>query len=177
MEYELATDDDDGLVEKRKTRRVYSPRKKCFIAIGVAVGAAVVVSVIVLGVSLGVGLQSGGGSDKCKAVETYRRFDCLPGRNTDASECSRRGCCWDGGVTDGSPQCFYPDDYVQGYEVSSVHHYDVGPTILLSWLEESHFSPEQFPYPGVVNSLAVKALFETNKRLHVKVRWTQLQRA
>ena len=172
MEYELTSDDSDhddsGLIGKRKTLRAYSPQIRRRIVVGVAVGLVIII--IILGVGLGAGLGNSGSSrSTCEQVDKLERFNCFPGRNTNAAECSRRGCCWNDEVTDNSPRCYYAADYVQGYEVSSVEHSDLGPMLYLSWLKKSYFSADQFPYPGAVEKLAVKALFETNNRLHVKV--------
>ena len=160
----MANNDDSGLIGKKKPFRIYSPRKKRYIIVGVTVSIALTL-VLVLSVGLGVALKSAG-KDKCEATE---RFDCLPGRDVKSSECLRRGCCWDDSLKDGSPQCLYPDGYILGYDVTSLGDSSLGLTLNLSWSKQSHFSPEQFPYPGLVKKLTVHALFETNKRLHVKV--------
>jgi alpha-glucosidase (family GH31 glycosyl hydrolase) len=164
-------EDDSGLMGKGRSLTIYSPRKKqLYIVIGV-IGAVSLALVVVFSVGLGVGLQSSDHSKaKCKATE---RFDCLPGRTVKSSECLRRGCCWDDSVNDGSPQCFYPDGYILGYEVtsfgSSSGSLSPGLTLNLSYSKQSHFSPDQFPYPGLVKKLTVLVLFETSRRLHVKI--------
>ena len=105
-------------------------------------------------------------SVKCPTVDNMR-FNCIPELTINQSDlsgfrelCTERSCCWDQQST---VQCSYSVDY--GYTVSSVKKNSNG------WLLGLTRKPNQPSLFGQeVDQLGVEVTYETDTRLHVRVR-------
>ena len=105
-------------------------------------------------------------SVKCPTVDNMR-FNCIPELTINQSDlsgfrelCTERSCCWNQQST---VQCSYSVDY--GYTVSSVKKNSNG------WLLGLTRKPNQPSLFGQeVDQLGVEVTYETDTRLHVRVR-------
>lgn len=110
--------------------------------------------------------------DQCKATKDANRFDCYPEDGASAQKCEARGCCWVPkksklkrkkiDVPLNVPYCFYPPNY-QSYKYVNMTYTAYG---LEAYLKRSYRSP----YPNDVETIKMVVKYETENRLHVKVR-------
>lgn len=126
---------------------------------------ATIIAFVLLGFLIGTiveGEEDSSGGHGC--VPSSDRFNCLPeGRVENASElCQQRGCCWDNSSAPGI-SCFYPAGF--GYSVSSIQNTPLGFTAIV---QRKTGQPSQ--YGGDINTLRVDVMYETDYRLHIKVK-------
>lgn len=107
----------------------------------------------------------GGDPTTCTASEP-NRFDCWPlVKGATEQLCQARGCCWNPNPsTQGVPFCFYPDGYV-GYSVVQMSSLISTPDITAKLARQT-----ASPYPNDVLQLQLDVYFETEERVHFKVR-------
>lgn len=103
-------------------------------------------------------------------IQEQNRIDCWPeGTDVVQADCENRGCCWNNSQSqNGSPSCFFPMDY-NGYIASDITPIRNGENVvgLRAILTRNTSSP----YPDDVPILQLMVYFETENRLHFKVKW------
>lgn len=106
---------------------------------------------------------------KCTSVPENRRFDCYPERSVIVTRelCESRGCCFVDGEgpldgINGVPWCFYPPDF-PSYTLGSTNETALGLVGFLTRETKTY-------YPKDIEKLQLSVEFETDSRLHVKVR-------
>ncbi len=100
----------------------------------------------------------------CSNIPDDKKFDCFPRGKPDQDTCTSRGCCWAPKESNNLnvPTCFYPTNF-QSYKVVQVQKLKGGVNVILNITRNSI-------YPKDVKSVSMKIIFETESRLHVKVR-------
>ena len=169
--YNTLNDDEVEFVEGSVSQR--SPKAKRRMVLQCLVGSFIILTVVcafVLLVLLVVTFvedeensSGGSGSEGC-ALRSPDRFNCLPeGVGENASDlCKQRGCCW---ASNSAPNCFYPADF--GYFVNSTATTTLGFT---ATVKRKPKQPSQFG--GDIDTLCVDVMYETDTRVHVKVRFS-----
>ena len=94
------------------------------------------------------------------------RVNCIPDRDQSASEelCSSRGCIWRSPYREGEPWCYFPGDY-GAYHVVDVAEFDWGTRLRM----DRHADFPSF-FNGDVQTIVIDIEYQTNDRLHAKVR-------
>ena len=111
--------------------------------------------------------------ESCSTVSEAWRFDCYPERGVVVTQelCEARNCCFIAASTgtppakNGVPWCFYPPSFPT-YTLDTLNDTDLGYTGQLTKKEKTY-------YPKDIETLQLDAYFETDSRLHVKVRTCQ----
>uniref|UniRef100_A0A4W3J130 Alpha glucosidase 2 n=1 Tax=Callorhinchus milii TaxID=7868 RepID=A0A4W3J130_CALMI len=102
----------------------------------------------------------------CGSVPEARQFDCYPERDTVVTRklCQARGCCFVQVLRrlSGVPWCFYPPTFPT-YTLTNLSQTPLGETGVLTRSQKSY-------YPNDVLNLQLDVTFETNTRLHIKIR-------
>ncbi|KAK8792779.1 hypothetical protein WA158_004943 [Blastocystis sp. Blastoise] len=102
-------------------------------------------------------------SDQCD-IPDIDRLDCLPVIHGDIQEdCASHGCCYMPAQSNmGQPWCYLPKNF--GYSTSELKREERKDTATLLKHEETNI-----PYPNPVNKLHLETIYETDKRLHIKI--------
>nr|XP_022907549.1 lysosomal alpha-glucosidase-like [Onthophagus taurus] len=106
---------------------------------------------------------------QCKIITDSEKFDCYPEDGANQQKCEERGCCWvskkqqriRNGVPLDIPYCFYPGNYPT-YKYVNITETAFG---LVAFLKRNYRSG----YPNDTEVLKMIVKFETDKRLHVKL--------
>lgn len=109
--------------------------------------------------------------NKCKIIDENDRLDCFPQDNTNQQGCEARGCCWIPAKTKPQmnaalavPYCFYPENF-DTYKYVNISETAYG---LDAYLKRSYSTA----YPGDVEIIKLGVKFESDTRLHIKVRFS-----
>lgn len=105
----------------------------------------------------------------CSAIPENWRFDCYPERIVVTQDlCEARNCCFiqvspeNPPSKNGIPWCFYSPDFPT-YSVATLNETHLGYTARLKKTEKTY-------YPMDIETVQLDVMFETDSRLHVKVR-------
>lgn len=91
------------------------------------------------------------------------RFDCFPRGIASEQACMARGCCWKPVQANSlEPWCFYPNNY-KSYQIETVQLMGDGQTSLV------YRNIHKSTYPDDVEYVRVDVVYETEKRLRVKI--------
>lgn len=105
-------------------------------------------------------------------ITEQERFDCFPETGANAESCEARGCCWIPAKTKPSkldapistPYCFYPPNY-DTYNFVNITETAFG---LVAYLKRNY----RTAYPSDVPVLKMIVKYESENRLHIKVKST-----
>lgn len=171
LTYNTLKEDEVEFCGTSQASRKIKTRKVLQFVVGSFIVLATIIAFILLGFLIGTiveGEENGsGGNGGHSCVPSSNRFNCLPeGRVENASElCQQRGCCWDNTSTP-EVSCFYPAGF--GYSVISTQNTPLGFTAIL---QRKTDQPSQ--YGGDINTLRMDVMYETEYRLHIKVKADQ----
>lgn len=108
--------------------------------------------------------------NQCKLLSDADKFDCFPDDGANVESCEARGCCWIPAKTKpknqdvplNTPYCFYPPNY-NTYNYINVTETGFG---LVAFLRRNY----RTAYPDDIDVLKMIVKYESENRLHVKVR-------
>ena len=164
--------DEDGDVRllglhSRNRRHLTKRRRRNLLYCSVCAMLFALVAAVLFATILGIGLSARRLVDRqC----TENRFDCYPDAANESiptqKECEDRGCCWNSGG-DARPKCYYPYDYgyfVDGSVAETAYGYSANLSVQSAQKGEQHW------YGKDLSSLRIDVYYETEHRVHVKVK-------
>ena len=103
---------------------------------------------------------------QCSGITQDFRSDCWPqGVGANQQACVAKGCCWSPASSDnlkGVPWCYYPKNPA-GYSVQSSKQTSTGMSYTLTRSTQSG-------WPSDINTVQLDVIYETQNRLHFKVK-------
>lgn len=110
--------------------------------------------------------------NQCKLINDTLKFDCYPDAMVTPAKCEARGCCWIPAKRKpqfiqkknslSTPYCFYPPNY-NAYNYLNITTTGFG---LVAFMKRTYATD----YPDDVDVIKMVVKYETDTRLHVKVR-------